>query len=120
MAASNLLKRVRLGSDETDIECQKRSKIVNENIACSGCKLRYCLKCAKINVALYNCIQAGDMDEFMWSCTSCRATFPSLENITSTLNDLKNQMKIVLMILKAEKRQLKKEINKTLRNQSQL
>ena len=77
------------GSDETDIECQKCSKIVNENIACSGCKLRYCLKCAKINVALYKCIQAGDMDQFMWSFTSCRATFPSLENITSTLNDLK-------------------------------
>ena len=89
MAASNLLKRVRLGSDETDIECQKCSKIVIENIACSGCKLRYCLKCAKVNVALYNCIQAGDMDQFMWSCTRCRATFPSLENITSTLNDLK-------------------------------
>ena len=29
------------------------------------------------------------MDQFMWCCTSCRATFPSLENITSTLNDLK-------------------------------
>ena len=41
MAACNLLKRVRLGSDEIDIECQKCSKIVNENIECSGCKLRY-------------------------------------------------------------------------------
>lgn len=28
------------------------------------------------------------MDQFLWSCNSCRATFPSLENISSALNNL--------------------------------
>lgn len=89
MATSNQPKRLRIGSDDAETECQKCSSIIKENIACSGCKLKYCLKCAKINEALYKCIQAGEMDQFIWSCTSCRATFPSLENITSALNDLR-------------------------------
>lgn len=89
MAAFNQLKRIRIGSDEQDIECQKCSRVIKESITCSGCKLGYCLKCAKISEALYKCIQSGEMEQFMWSCTSCRATFPSLENITSALTDLR-------------------------------
>ena len=34
-------------------------------------------------------IQSGKMDQFMWSCTNCRATFPSMENTTSALIDLR-------------------------------
>lgn len=89
MAASKQSKRIRVGSDEAEIECQKCSSIIGDSITCSGCKLAYCLKCAKISEALYNCILAGEMDQFMWSCNSCRATFPSLENISSALTDLK-------------------------------
>ena len=29
------------------------------------------------------------MEQFMWSCPSCKATFPSLENITTVLTDLR-------------------------------
>ena len=28
------------------------------------------------------------MDHFIWSCRSCRATFPSLDNITRVLGDI--------------------------------
>ena len=28
------------------------------------------------------------MENFMWSCRSCRATFPSLENISCVLKDI--------------------------------
>ena len=89
MAAGNVSKRLRIGSDETEHECQKCSHIIHESISCSGCKLSYCLKCAKISETLYNCIKSGEMDQFMWSCASCKATFPSLENITTVLTDLR-------------------------------
>ena len=89
MAASNYPKRIRVGSDDLETECQKCSNIVSESITCSGCKLGYCLKCAKISETLYKCIQSGEMDQFMWSCISCRATFTSLENIASALTDLR-------------------------------
>ena len=49
MAAGNVSKRLRIGSDETETECQKCSHIIHESISCSGCKLSYCLKCAKIS-----------------------------------------------------------------------
>ena len=41
-----------------------------------------------VSEQLYNLIKFGDMDQFFWSCNSCRATFPSLENISSALNNL--------------------------------
>ena len=31
----------------------------------------------------------GEMKQFMWSCASCKATFPSFENITCVLSDLR-------------------------------
>ena len=90
MAAGNVSKRLRIGSDETETGCQKCSHIIHESISFSDCKLSYCLKCAKIRETLYNCIKSGEMDQFMWSCASCKATFPSLENITTVLTDLRN------------------------------
>ena len=79
--------KVQVGNDESETECQKCSAIVNESISCSGCKLDCCLKCAKISTILYR--KSGEMDQFMWSCASCKATFPSLENITSALTDMR-------------------------------
>lgn len=55
---------------------------------CSGCKLFFCLKCARISENLYQCIMNGEMEDFRWSCRSCQATFPSLENITGVLKKI--------------------------------
>ena len=41
--------RYRFGSDETEIQCQKCDDIVTERIACSGCKLEYCIECANVS-----------------------------------------------------------------------
>ena len=112
MTASNLSKRLRVGSDEIETECPKCSNIINESIACSGCKLSYCLKCAKISVALYNCIQMGEMEQFMTS-----ATFPSLESITSVLTDLRRSNDERIDELETELKQLKMAIKKILKSQ---
>ena len=42
-----------------------------------SCKLDNCLKCA-----LFEYLTQGEMEDFLWSCKSCKATFPSLDNIT--------------------------------------
>ena len=84
----NQTKRLRVGSDDTEIQCQKCDKIVKEKIECSGCKLDYCIYCANVTPQLFDLIQNGDLEDFMWTCRSCRATFPSLENISCVLKDI--------------------------------
>ena len=58
-------------------------------MVCSGCKLDFCLRCANISASLWECITKGELDNFIWSCRSCRATFPSLVNISKVLGDIK-------------------------------
>ena len=55
---------------------------------CSGCELFFCIKCARISENLYQCIMNSEMEDFRWSCRSCQATFPSLENITGVLKKI--------------------------------
>ena len=53
----------------------------------------YIIECRGCNIdeALYQCIVDGEMSSFHWSCKSCTATFPSLANITATLDDIKGK-----------------------------
>ena len=37
---------------------------------------------------MWQCITRGELDNFLWSCKSCRATFPSLNNISKVLGDI--------------------------------
>ena len=71
--------------------CNKCEFLYEKSISCSGCKLSFCLKCAKVTEALYNCIVAGEMDDFHWTCRSCKSTFPSLQNISASLDDYKGK-----------------------------
>ena len=47
----NQSKRYLVGSDETEteIQCQKCNDTVIERIACSGCKLKFCIECANVS-----------------------------------------------------------------------
>ena len=83
-------KRYRVGSDESEaeIQYQRCDNIVVERIACSGCKLEYCLECANVSKTLFSLIIEGELEDFKWSCRSCKATFPSLENISYVLGDI--------------------------------
>ena len=54
---------------------------------CQGCKLDYCVACAKISPTLFECLRSGEMNDFYWSCTSCRTTLPTLDN-TGMLKDM--------------------------------
>ena len=86
----NQTNRLRVGSDNTEIQCQKCDKIVKEKIECSGCKLDYCIYCINVtpHLLVFELIQKGELEDFMWTCRSCRATFPSLENISCVLKDI--------------------------------
>lgn len=84
----NKLKRFRVGSDDKGIQCERCDNIVADRIECSGCQLEYCLKCANISEGLYRCTLEGGLENFLWSCKSCRATFPSIQNISEVLKDI--------------------------------
>lgn len=84
-------KRPRQASDSSGYICHKCELLVDKTITCTGCKLTFCLRCGKISEPLYKCIVNGEMESFHWSCKSCTATFPSLANITATLDDIKGK-----------------------------
>ena len=85
-------KRSRQDSSEVELSlyiCQKCDKKVDDGVTCTGCKLLFCISCAKISPSLYNCMMTGEMDSFCWNCKSCISSFPSLENITGVLQEIK-------------------------------
>ena len=86
-----ILKRMRVASSDEEVMCQKCDIVVKESIICSGCKLNYCLRCTQVNQSLFDIIHSGELENFMWSYRSCRATFPSLENVTSVVQDIQKK-----------------------------
>ena len=50
----NQIKRLRVGSNEIEMQCQRCDKIVTDRIECSGCKLEYCIYCANITPPTVN------------------------------------------------------------------
>ena len=85
---STISKRLRQDSDDLEVICQKCDNLTKERVSCSGCQLNFCLRCASISATLWTCISKGELDNFIWSCRSCRATFPSLDNISKVLGDI--------------------------------
>lgn len=84
-------KRSRQDSSDPETNCQKCDKIIKDKIMCQGCKLDYCLACAKITPTMFECMVQGEMEDFYWSCRSCKATMPSLDNITVLLKDMQKE-----------------------------
>ena len=85
-------KRQRPGSSDEDCStflCQKCDQNIHDKVTCSCCKLHYCLQCAKISAILYQCFRNNELQNFHWTCSACTSMFPSLENISGTLNDIK-------------------------------
>ena len=73
--------------------CNKCEFLYEKSVSFSGCKLFFTVKCAIVTEALYNCtcIVAGEMDDFHWTYRSCKSTFPSLQNISASLEDFKGK-----------------------------
>ena len=88
MASQRDKKRFRQDSSDPEAACQKCDKITTESAICQGCKLDYCVACAKISPTLFECLSSGEMNDFYWLCTSCRTTLPTLDNITGMLKDM--------------------------------
>ena len=88
----SLAKRLRVPSDEaTQHYCQKCDREITDKMTCNGCKLSYCLKCANITPGLYQCLQNGEMNDFMWNCKPCKSTFPSLDNLMGVMKDFQGK-----------------------------
>lgn len=84
-------KRSRQDSSDPETNCQICDKTIKDKIMCLGCKLDYCLVCANISPTMFECMVQGEMEDFYWSCRSCRATMPSLDNITILLKNMQKE-----------------------------
>ena len=83
----DLLKRPRQDSNDEEVLCQRCDYLTTERVACSDCKLNFCLRCANISASLWQCITKGEIENFIWSCRSCRATFPSQGKVHSWIKE---------------------------------
>ena len=87
-------KRPRQGSEDTNTSaemCQRCEYAADKTITCSGCKLNFCTDCAKISNTLFKCLIEGELNDFHWSCKSCKACFPTLQNIAGTLEEIQKR-----------------------------
>ena len=77
------------------------------------------MKCAQVSPALYECIERRELSNFHYNCASCKATFPSPENITSILKE--NQFKNDKRMSNLEERisKLEKNSNEELKSNVQ-
>lgn len=89
MASEKDLKRHRKDSkDDSGYMCNKCDFVSDRAVYCAGCKLSFCLTCAKISRKLYECIKDDDTDSFHWTCRSCTSMFPSLQTISDSLQTI--------------------------------
>ena len=64
----NNRKKSRIGSDDRELECNIWSKISIDIIKHIGCKLSFCITCAKVTNELFQIIMSGELEDFIWSC----------------------------------------------------
>ena len=77
--------------DQSGTICQKCDLLVAKAIDCAVCKLAFCLGCAKVSRTLFQCLMEGELDNFHWTCRSCKSMFPTIESISSTVKDIQKQ-----------------------------
>ena len=95
--------------DQSGTICQKCDLLVAKAIDCAVCKLAFCLGCAKISKTLFQCLMEGELDNFHWTCRSCRSMFPSIEGISSSIKDIQKQHDHRMS--RMEERMTKMEVN---------
>ena len=78
-------------SEDMNYVCGKCDKQIDEGIKCAGCKQLFCFNCAGVSKGLYSCLIKGELDDFRWDCKCCKSLFPSLDNISKVLHDIKTQ-----------------------------
>ena len=78
-------------NDQSGTICQKCDLLVSKAIDFAVCKLAFCLGCTKVSRTLFQCLMEGELDNFHWTCRSNRSMFPTIEGISSTVNDIQKQ-----------------------------
>ena len=96
-------------ADQSGTICQKCDLLVSKAIDCAVCKLSFCLGCAKIGKSLFHCMVEGELENFHWTCRSCRSMFPTIEGISSTVKDIQKNHE--QRMSKMEERMSKMETN---------
>lgn len=59
------------------------------SLPCQGCRLVYCMRCTGLTKNALRCIINGEFGDYQWSCMSCKATEPTLQNIQEALGEMK-------------------------------
>ena len=82
--------RKRIRPDQSPTICTKCEAAIftSINIHCSNCKRPFCSKCTGINEALLQLMTEAENNGITWTCTSCKSTAPTLDNISSTLHHM--------------------------------
>ena len=89
MATSSITKRARIGSNscpKCDVDLSECEGVV----LCSVCEINFCITCAKVPLEMLAFMNSG-ASNVLWTCSSCKANFPSMSSMKSAINNLDNK-----------------------------
>lgn len=72
---------------------------------CAVCGAKYCLKCTKIPLMVYDEIEKQNIQGFTWHCQGCKTSLPTLQNMDKTLRsmDERNENRLTQIETKLDK-----------------
>ena len=83
------LKRQRVGSNS----CPKCEATISDKslaVTCGICELDFCLDCSKVSKQMALALSEDTLQNFMWTCNSCKQNFPSLTGISAQLKSIED------------------------------
>lgn len=83
------LKRQRVGSNS----CPKCEATISDKslaVTCGICELDFCLDCSKVPKQMALALSEDTLQNFMWTCNSCKQNFPSLTGISAQLKSIED------------------------------
>ncbi|MES9905328.1 MAG: PHD finger domain-containing protein [Sedimenticola sp.] len=69
-------------------KCEKEIQILDPSFDCAMCGARYCLKCTKIPLLMYDQLDQSDVQGFTWFCRGCKVALPTLKSMDKTLKEI--------------------------------
>ncbi len=68
--------------------CEVELAAPDPSFDCAVCAAKYCLRCTRIPLTVYEEIEKHNIQGFAWHCRGCKTSLPTLQNMDKTLKSM--------------------------------
>lgn len=112
-------KRRRMGSS-TCSRCDDTITYSSDSFySCSVCDLDFCVPCTGISSAMHQALQESKENNLLFTCKTCKQTFPSISKVNRSLSNLDRKNDIRLDNLESKIDNLEISLNRKIYNEVQ-